>query len=93
MCATLSELIKAQHQQRSARVPVKTWKTDSGDVLSDLWVFDLDTETWIEETAKTYVADAGLYVTCSLFLYYYRDHNLSFSLSVTIASYPGNAKY
>ncbi len=41
-------------------------KSDGGEVLSDLWVFDLDSESWIEETEKTYVADAGLYATGQL---------------------------
>jgi len=37
-----------------------------GAVLSDMWVFNMDTHRWIEETAKTYVVDADLYATGQL---------------------------
>ena len=41
-------------------------KSETGDVLSDLWIFDLGAEAWVEETAKAYVVDTGLYATGQL---------------------------
>ena len=41
-------------------------KGSDGQVLSDFWIFNMDTEQWTEETSKAYVADAGLYATGQL---------------------------